>query len=171
VYSAAESPLLLSAASRPRTFATGTKSRKEEKMKFSDAVNKVIDLAGKISNYYETELPKKYPNYPIVDHDEENFPPPPETKELNEFLATLSEDTIYQLMLIAYLGRSELSVNNLAEEYEKLQKDWGTSGQEAFKMMNMASLAEELSDGLEELRKHKIPVDKMPLKKMKVRKR
>lgn len=139
-------------------------------MKLSDAVNKVIDLAGKISNYYETELPKKYPNYPIVDLDEENFPPPPETKELNDFLATLTDETIYQLMLIASLGRDESDADNLAEEYEKLQKEWGTSGQEAFKLMNMASLAEELSYGLEKLRTHKIPVDKMPLKKMKVRK-
>jgi len=38
-------------------------------------------------------------------------------------------------------------------------------------VMDKATLADELSDGLEELRKHKINVDKLPLKKVKMRKR
>lgn len=141
-------------------------------MKVSDAVNKVIDLAGKISNYYETELPKKYPNYPIVDLDEENFPPPPETKELNDFLATLTDETIYQLMLIASLGRNEFSVDNLAANYERLKGELGSSKQAVSEMMITAPvLAEELSDGMEELNKHAMNVNKMPLKRTKAQKR
>lgn len=38
-------------------------------------------------------------------------------------------------------------------------------------MWTTPTLADELSDGLEDLRKHKINVDKMPLKKVKARKR
>lgn len=36
-------------------------------MNISEAVNKVIDLSGKIRDYYDAELPKRFPNYPLVD--------------------------------------------------------------------------------------------------------
>ncbi len=48
----------------------------------------------------------------------------------------------------------------------------GDPGNAVFEMMVFkGTLAEALNDGLEELRKHKINVDKLPLKKVKVRKR
>jgi hypothetical protein len=47
----------------------------------------------------------------------------------------------------------------------------GNSEQAASEMMmNAAVLAEELSDGLKELNKYKINVDKMPLKRSKAQK-
>jgi hypothetical protein len=64
-------------------------------MSLSEAANRVIDLAGKIRDYYATELPKRHPNYPLVGPDDETAPPPPEEKELRDFLETLSEDMIY----------------------------------------------------------------------------
>ena len=60
----------------------------------------------------------------------------------------------------------------MAGYYESLKDTVGEPEDAASQMMMYkATLADELSDGLEELRKHKINVDKMPLKKVKVRKR
>lgn len=35
-------------------------------MKLSEVVKRVIDLAGKVYDYYTAELPKFYKNYPLV---------------------------------------------------------------------------------------------------------
>jgi hypothetical protein len=144
----------------------------EREMNFSEVLNRVIVLAGKVRDYYDTELPKRFPRYPLIDGNEEDVPPPPEEKELSDFLATLSDDMIYQLILIQYLGRLDFGVDDLAKQYDGLKDTVGDPADAvALMMMDKATLADELSDGLEELRKHKINVDKMPLKKVKVRKR
>jgi hypothetical protein len=116
-------------------------------------------------------LPKRHPNYPVVGLDEESVPPPPEEKELKDFLSTLSDEMIYQLILIMYLGRGDFGTDDLAGYYETLTHTFSDSEHAASQMMDKAPLADYLLDGLEELRKHKINVDKMPLKKVKVRKR
>jgi hypothetical protein len=143
----------------------------EGDMKLSEAANRVIDFARKVREYYSTELPKHHPNYPVVGPDEENVPPPPEEKELRDFLSALSDETIYQLILIMYLGRGDFGTDDLAGYYESLKGTLGDPEHAASQMMDKAPLADYLVDGLEELRKHKINVDKMPLKKVTVRKR
>ena|SRR5438128_2373568 len=140
-------------------------------MRLSEAANRVIELARKVYDYYSTELPKWHPNYPVVGLDEESAPPPPEEKELRDFLSGLSEDMIYQLMLIMYLGRGDFGIDDLASNYETLKGSFGDPEHAAAQMMDKASLADHLVDGLEELRKHQINVDRMPLKKVKMRKR
>jgi hypothetical protein len=140
-------------------------------MSLSEAANRVIDLARKIREYYATELPKWHPNYPLIGPDEDSAPPPPEEKELRDFLASLPEEKVYQLILIMYLGRGDFATKHLAEYYETLKGTFGDSEQAASQMMDKAPLADYLLDGLEELRKHRINMDKMPLKKATVRKR
>lgn len=140
-------------------------------MNLSEAANRVMDLACKVREYYARELPKRHPNYPLVGLDEESVPPPPEEKALREFLATLSEDLIYQLLLIMYLGRGDFGTDDLTEYYQALNGTFGDPEHAASQMLDKAPLADYLADGLEELRKHKINVDKLPLKKLRVRKR
>ena len=48
----------------------GKLERKEGAMNLSEAASRVIDLARKVREYYATELPKRYPHYPLVDLDE-----------------------------------------------------------------------------------------------------
>ena len=141
-------------------------------MNLSEAANKVIELGRKVREYYDTEMPKYHPNYPLAGPDEEEPPPPPEEKELGDFLATLSSELIYQLILLMYLGRGDCGADDLGACYETLKDEVGDPEQAVTWMMwSMPTLADEVSDGLEELGKHKIKVDKIPLKKVKVRKR
>ena len=139
-------------------------------MKLSEAVNKVIELAQKVFGYYDRELPKWHPNYPLVNPDDKEPPPPPEEKELKDFLMSLSEDMIDQVLLLTYLGREGVGIADLAESYEDLKGSFGGPEQVAAFLMHYAPLADDLLDALEELRKHKISVDRLPLKKVKVRK-
>jgi hypothetical protein len=140
-------------------------------MHLSEAANRVIDLASKVRAYYETELPKRFPNYPLIDPDAESVPPPPEEIELRKFLTALPEETLTQLFLLMYLGRSDFGVDELAGYYADLKGTLGDPEQAASQLIDKAPLADYLLDGLEELRKHNINVDKLPLKKIKVRKR
>jgi hypothetical protein len=141
-------------------------------MKLSEAVNRVIDLGSKIYDYYDAELPKWHPNYPLVNLDDKEPPPPPEEKELGDFLASLPEDMVYQLMLVMNVGSTLAETDTLADYYEEMKGEFkDTEDAVSFLMKKLASLAFDLSEGLEELRKHKINVDKLPLKKPSVRKR
>ena len=140
-------------------------------MSVAEAANRAIDLSRKVRDYYAAELPKRHPNYPLVGLDEESVPPPPEEMELRDFFATLSEDTIYQLILIMYLGRGDFGTDDLADYYETLNDTFVDPNHAVSQMMDKAPLADYLADGIEELRKHNIKVDRMPLKRVKVRKR
>jgi Protein of unknown function (DUF3775) len=141
-------------------------------MNLSEAVKRVIDLARKVRDYYSTELPKRHPSYPLVGADEEPPPPPPEETELREFLTRLPEDMVSQLLLIMYLGRGDFGTDHLNEYYETLQhwKNGSRPADAVSQFMDKAPLADYLSDGLDELRKHRISPDRLPLKKVKVRK-
>jgi hypothetical protein len=139
-------------------------------MKLSDAANKVIELSRKVRTYYDTELPKWHPNYPLVGADEEGPPPPPEQTELKEFLSGLPDEMIYQLTLIMYLGRGDYGTEDLSESYNTLKQTFADPKHAVTQMMEKAPLADYLADGLEELRRQNINVDRMPLKKARVRK-
>jgi hypothetical protein len=140
-------------------------------MNLSEAANRVIDLARKVREYYDTELPKRHPNYPLIGLDEEGPPPPPEENELRAFLAALPDEMIYQLILIMYLGREDFDTDDLAGHYASLKNTFSDAEHAVAQMVDEAPLADYLLDGLEELRKHNINLDRMPLKRGKVRKR
>jgi len=140
-------------------------------MTLSEAVNRVFEIGRKIREYYDAEIPKWLPNYPLVGPNDEEPPPPPEEKDLEDFLATLSDDQIYQLTLIMDLGRSRFAVKDLAEHYQGLKETVGDRAYaETLIRWDAINLFDVLTDGLEELRKHKINLDKLPLKKVKARK-
>ncbi len=140
-------------------------------MKLSEAASRVIDLARKVRDYYAAELPKRHPHYPLVGLDEQSVLPPPQEKELRDFLSSLSEESVYQLMLVMYLGRGDFGTDDLAGCYHALKGTFGDQKHAASQMMDKAPLADYLSDGLEELRKHHIDVDGMPLAGATVHKR
>src|SRR5713226_10279078 len=83
------------------------------KMKLSEAVEKVIGLAKDIREYWETELPKRHPDYPVMNPGEEELPPPPEEKKLAKLFASLPKDMVYQIGLLINLGRGDFDVREL----------------------------------------------------------
>jgi hypothetical protein len=140
-------------------------------MTLSAAAHKVIDLAREVRDYYATELPRRHPDYPIVSPFATRVPPPPAERKLQAFLETLSDEMIYQLLMIMYLGRGDFGTDDLAGYYEGLRGTFGDPEHAVSQMMGKGPLADYLLDGLEELREHEIDVNKMPLKKVKLRKR
>jgi hypothetical protein len=139
-------------------------------MKLSEAVEKVIDLATVIREYWETELRKRHPDYPIANPGEAPVPPPLEEKVLEKFFASLPGDMVNQIWLIMSLGRGYFDVQEMPEFYKTLKENFGSPTELASLMVYQATLADDLRDGLAELKKKKNDVDKLPLKPAKVRK-
>jgi hypothetical protein len=69
-----------------------------------------------------------------------------------------------------YLGRGDFAADELAACYDDLKRTFVHPQQAASQMIDKAPLADYLGDGLEAIRQHGIDVDKLPLKKVKVRK-
>lgn len=132
-------------------------------MKLSEATERVITLARKVREYYDAELPNWYPDYPVISLAQEGPPTPKEERELRNLLGSLPSETIYRLMLLMYLGRGDFGADDLRGSYQALKQTFGKSEWAASQMMEKAPLAEYLSDGLLELKRHRIPVDDLPL--------
>lgn len=128
-------------------------------MKLSETAEKVIALATAIRSYWDTELPKRHPNYPVVSPGEDSGPPPPEEKKLRDLLASLPEDVVYGLALLMYLGRGDFGTDDLAGHYETLKKRFARLDRAVSQMMGKAPLADYLADGMAELKKSGIDVD------------
>lgn len=130
-------------------------------MKLLEAANEVIAFAEAIRDYWDAELPKRHPDYPLVHAGEDSGPPPPEEKKLKDFLARLPEDIVYKLALILYLGRGDFGTDDLTGHYEELKRRFGRPEEAAAQMVGKASLADYLTDGLAELRSNGIDVDRL----------
>jgi hypothetical protein len=139
-------------------------------MKFSQVLKQVTELAEAIHTYWERELPKRHPDYPLVNPGEDDGPPPPEEETLRQFLSSLPAETIYKLALIASLRWGTLDRRDLAADYRSLQERFDTPEEAAAILLGRASLADELTGGLENLQKHKINVDKLSFTPVKSRK-
>lgn len=130
-------------------------------MQFTETATQIIDLASAAQNYWETELPKRHPNYPIVDLFEDSGPPPPEEAALKELLERLPDEQVYKLLLVMYLGRGDFQADELAKQHDYLEerfrkREWAIS-----QMRGKAPLADYLTDGLAELKKNGIDLDQM----------
>jgi hypothetical protein len=132
----------------------------------SEVVDRVIDLSGKISAYYDRELPKWHPHYPAAYPGEGEPPPPPEEQELSDFLNSLPDEILYQLMVLVAIARYEIGIDGIAGYYE----EWGNlvaPREEALTLLmhHKASLVDRLGSALEELQNHQIDVNHLPLTK------
>lgn len=131
-------------------------------MNLSAVVRRVIDLAKAVREYWERELPKRHPSFPVVKPGEEGPPSPPEEKQLAEFLLNLRKDRLSQLAVLMDLGRGDLAVEQLSEHYKWLNEEFSDARALASQLAGKATLADYLEAGLAELKKHGIDVDQLP---------
>lgn len=127
-------------------------------MELNEAVKAVIALAEAVRDYWNTELPKRLPDYPIVRPTDPPVPPPPEQQKLLELLASLPDDTVFKLALIMHLGRGR-GTRNLARQYEAVKERYGGAKFAAALMAERASLADDLVEGMAELRRNHIDLE------------
>jgi hypothetical protein len=132
-------------------------------MKLSETANEVIALAEAIRDYWDAELPKRHPDYPLVHPGEDDGPPPPEEKQLKNLLEHLPADVIYKLALIANLGWGDCKTADLGKQYQKVKEKYGPPDEAAAYLASQPSLEDDLTDGLAQLKKNGIDVDQLVL--------
>jgi len=148
----------------------GGKRTGESTVKFAEAAERVIALARKIRAYWEVELPKRHPDYPLIHIDDEPVPQPPENAKLEEFLKKLSPEMIYRLLLVMHLGRGDFGTANLGERCDELKITFGTPERAISQLMHKAALADYLTVGLSKLKESQIDLDKLSMKAGRARK-
>jgi len=131
-------------------------------MKLSEAVHEAVALAEKIRAYWDAELPKRHPGYPIIKPGEPTTPPPPEEGELRKLLSGLPEDDVYALALLMYVGRGDYERDDVSASLKEIRKTFDRPETAIAQMMQKAPLADYLRDGLDTLTRRGIDVDNLP---------
>jgi len=138
-------------------------------MKLSEAATKSIELSAKVLEYYERELPKFHPNYPLINPEDSEPTPPPEEAELREFLDSLSPELVYQLHLIMDLGCYLYKVSEIEEHYKEFLSTFPRTEWAIQLLSGYPSLAANLRDGIEILHEAGLEINALPLPKLKKR--
>jgi hypothetical protein len=132
-------------------------------MKLTQVTENVIKLASAIRDYWNAELPKRHPAYPIIQLGEDSGPSPPEEQQLMDLLSNLSAEEIYDLLLVMYLGRGDFGTSDLAANYRLISERFPTRERAISQLRGKAPLADYLTDGMAELKRNQIDLDQLKL--------
>jgi hypothetical protein len=130
-------------------------------MKLSEAVREVIRLGEASRAYWDRELPKHHPYYPIIRPGEDSAPPPPEDAQIQALLKGLPEDQLYALILLTYVGRGDFSANDLLSAYQAIKEILPSRDLAIAQVTGNKTIAEYLTDALEEIQKRHIDLDSL----------
>lgn len=122
---------------------------------------RVIDLANRVQKYWEDELPKKHPSYPLIKPGEASVKPPPQEKELQTLLTKLPANTIYELGLLMSLGKGEIETTELGDYLQTIKRHFEKPRLLAMYLAENVSLGTYLSDGLTALKRNRIDLAKL----------
>lgn len=128
-------------------------------MNFSDALTRAIELAEARSDYWRVELPKRHPNYPLIDISEPPDPPGPPVQALEEFFKQLPAEIVYPLLLVMYIGRGDYGTDDLRERLAALKQQFAKPEFAVRQMLGKAPLAAYLADGRLQLQQQGINPD------------
>ena len=128
-------------------------------MKLSDAVREIIRLGDASRAYWDRELPKHHPHYPLIRADEDSAPPPFEDAQIESLLKSLPEDQLYAVILLMYVGRGDFSADDLLPAYQAMKETFPSKDLAIAHMMGQKTLAEYLTDAMEEIQKRHIDLD------------
>ena len=119
-------------------------------MTFSEVVARVTELSAAINAYWDAELRKLHPRYPIVNPDIPDPPPPPQAEELRRFLRARPAGEVHKLLALSAAGEY-LS----APEFIRRLGDYNTNPPDVNdgieELVGMPALEEYLPEGVRRL--------------------
>ena len=130
-------------------------------MQLSEVVRELIRLGDASRAYWDRELRRHHPRYPVIRTGEASPPPPPEDAQIQALLKSLPEDQLYALMLLTYVGRGDFSADHLLPAYQTMKEVFPTRDLAVAQMTGNKTLAEYLTDAMEEIQKHHIDLDSL----------
>jgi hypothetical protein len=130
-------------------------------MKLSEVVREVIRLGDASRAYWDRELPKHHPHYPVIRAGEKSPPGPPEDAQIQALLKSLPEDQLYALILLTYLGRGDFSVDHLLSAYQTMKEIFPSRDLVIAQITGKETLSEYLTDAIEEIQKRRLDLDSL----------
>ena len=130
-------------------------------MKLSEVVREVIRLGDASRAYWDRELPKHHPHYPRILPGENPAPPPPEDAQIQAMLKSLPEYQVHALSLLTYVGRGDFSADHLMTAYQTIREILPSRDLAIAQITGQKTLAEYLTDALEEIHKRHIDLDSL----------
>lgn len=128
-------------------------------MKLSEVVQELIRLGDASRAYWDRELPRYHPRYPLIGSGEKPAPPPPEDAEILALLKSLPENQLYAVMFLAYVGRGDFSADNFLGGYRNVKEMFPNKELVISQLTGNKALAEYLADAMEEIRERRIDLD------------
>ncbi len=128
-------------------------------MKLSEAVSEVIRLGDASRAYWDTELPRRHPHYPVIRSGEDSGPPPPENARMQALLKSLPEDQLYKLLMLVYVGRGDFAATPLSSAFQSMKESFPNKDMAVAHMIGMNAIAEYLRDAVDEIHRRKMDVD------------
>jgi hypothetical protein len=135
-------------------------------MKLSEIVREVIRLGDASRAYWDNELPKHHPRYPIIRAGETPPAPPPEDAQLQALLESLPEKQLYAVMALTLVGRGDFSADQLPGAYQDIKDAFPSKDLATAQLMGTSAIAEYLTDAMEELQKYRIVLDSLDFASM-----
>ncbi len=132
-------------------------------MKLSKSLPEILRLARGIQTYWEQELPKRHPNYPIVNAGEDSGPPPPETAQLEALLEKYTDEQVYALVFLVYVGLGSFHANDSERGFNKLHEAFPHKAEAVSLLLNENPLADILEDGISLLEQEGLDIDSLYL--------
>jgi hypothetical protein len=132
-------------------------------MKLSEAVRDIIRLGDASRAYWDRELRRHHPHYPMIHPGEDEPPPPPEDAQIQAVLNSLSEDQLYSLILLMYVGRGNYRTDQLPSAYQAMKESFPSKELIIGRMTGDTWLAADLADAMEQIKKHHIDPDNLKL--------
>lgn len=130
-------------------------------MKLSESVREVIRLGNVSRAYWDRELPKRHPHYPVIGAGEDSVPPPSEEAQIESLLRSLPEDQLYALILLTYVGRGDFSADGLLPAYQTMKEAFPSTDLAIAQMTGNTAIAEYLTDAMQDVQKRHIDLDKL----------
>ena len=131
-------------------------------MAFSDTVQRVIKLATTIRDYWDAELPKRHPDYPLVHEGEDDGPPPPEEAELRALLQSLPPEDVGKIRALMFLGQGRYPAKAFPDQWRVIAREDAETGWAIERLAQYPALADDLLDALDALSSAGIDVDTGP---------
>jgi hypothetical protein len=128
-------------------------------MKLSEVVREVIRLGDASRAYWDTELPKHHPHYPVILAEERSAPPPPEDAQIQALLNSLPEEQLYAIAVLTYAGRGDFTVDRLIPAYQTIKDILPSKELAIAEITGQKTLSEYLTDAIAEIQKRHISLD------------
>ena len=97
----------------------------------------------------------------MIRAEEDSAPPPPEDAQIQSLLRSLPEDQLYAIILLTYVGRGDFSADDIMHAYQAMKETFPSKDLAIAQMSGETTLAEYLTDAMEEIRRRHIDLDSL----------